>query len=138
MALMTWGPKLQLGFAEIDTQHKRLVDLVNVLHDAMRVGHGREIVGPVLNELVEYTVYHFDFEEKLMDRYRVATAPTHKAEHRKLVRDVSAFKAKFDSGAASVTIELMDFLRNWLTNHILQTDKALVGELTAKGVKSAA
>jgi methyl-accepting chemotaxis protein len=138
MALMTWGPKLQLGFADIDKQHKRLVDLVNVLHDAMRVGHGREIVGPVLNELVEYTVYHFAFEEKLMDRYRVDTAATHKVEHKKLVADVSAFKAKFDSGTANVTIELMEFLRNWLTNHILKTDKALVGELIAKGVKSAA
>jgi hemerythrin-like metal-binding protein len=138
MALMAWGPMLQLGFGDIDEQHKRLVELVNELDDAMRAGRGRDIVGKVLGELVRYTVYHFAFEEKLMDQYGVGAAAAHKAEHKKLVEDVSAFKKKFDSGSAAVTTELMTFLRNWLSNHILKTDKALAKELLAKGARSAA
>lgn len=137
MALMTWGPMLQIGYGDIDAQHKRLVELVNALDDAMRAGHGRDIVGGVLNELIRYTVYHFAFEEKLMDQYGIGSAPAHKAEHKKLVADVSAFKSKFDTGSAAVTTELMTFLRNWLSNHILKTDKALAKELMAKGAKSA-
>ena len=138
MALMTWGPKLQLGFAEIDKQHKRLVEIVNTLHDAMREGRGREAVAPVLNELVSYTTSHFAFEEKLMDQYGVSTSAAHKVEHKKLVSDVVDFKRKFDAGSATITLELMEFLSSWLSNHILKTDKALVAELAAKGAKSAA
>jgi hemerythrin len=138
MALMTWGPMLQLGFGDIDQQHMRLVEIVNQLDDAMREGHGRDVLGSVFNELIRYTVYHFAFEEKLMDQYGISSAATHKAEHKQLVADVAAFKARFDSGSASVTTELMTFLRNWLSSHILKTDKALVRELLAKGVKSAA
>lgn len=138
MALMTWGPMLQVGYGDMDAQHKRLVELVNQLDDAMRGGHGRDVVGPVLNELIRYTVSHFAFEEKLMDRYGISSSVAHKAEHKKLVADVSAFKAKFDAGSAAVSTELMSFLRNWLSSHILKTDKALAGELLTKGAKSAA
>lgn len=138
MALMTWGPMLMVGYGDIDAQHKRLVELVNQLDDAMRAGHGRDVVGGVLNELIRYTVHHFAFEEKLMDQFGIASAAAHKAEHKKLVADVSAFKTKFDAGSAAVTTELMTFLRNWLSNHILKTDKALARELLAKGAKSAA
>jgi hemerythrin-like metal-binding protein len=138
MALMTWGPMLQIGFGDIDAQHKRLVELVNELDDAMRAGKGRDVVGHVLTELVNYTVFHFAFEEKLMDQFGISSAAAHKAEHKKLVADVGAFKAKFDNGSAAVTTELMSFLRNWLSTHILKTDKALSKELLAKGAKSAA
>jgi hemerythrin-like metal-binding protein len=138
MALMTWGPMLQIGYGDIDAQHKRLVELVNELDDAMRAGKGRDVVGHVLTELVNYTVFHFSFEEKLMDQYGIASSAAHKAEHKKLVADVGAFKTKFDAGSAAVTTELMSFLRNWLSAHILKTDKALAKDLLAKGAKSAA
>ncbi len=138
MALMTWGPMLQIGYGDIDAQHKRLVELVNQLDDAMRAGKGRDVVGGVLTELVNYTVFHFAFEEKLMDQFGISTSAAHKVEHKKLVADVGAFKTKFDSGSAAVTTELMSFLRNWLSNHILKTDKGLAKELISKGSKSAA
>jgi hemerythrin-like metal-binding protein len=137
MAFMTWGPMFKLGFGDIDQQHQRLVEIVNELHDAM-VQKDRPSVSKVLNELVRYTVSHFAFEERLMDQYGISTAAAHKAEHKKLVADVSEFKAKFDAGAATVTTELMAFLSDWLRNHILKTDRGLARELLAKGVKSAA
>jgi hemerythrin-like metal-binding protein len=129
---------LQIGYGDIDAQHKRLVELVNQLDDAMRAGKGREVVGKVLTDLVEYTVFHFAFEERLMDQYGIASTAAHKGEHKKLVADVGAFKTKFENGSAAVTTELMSFLRDWLSNHILRTDKALAKELLAKGAKSAA
>jgi hemerythrin-like metal-binding protein len=73
-----------------------------------------------------------------MDQYGIASSPAHKAEHKKLVADVGAFKAKFEAGSAAVTTELMAFLRDWLSNHILRTDKALAKELLSKGAKSVA
>jgi len=138
MTLMTWGPMLQLGYGDIDAQHERLVELVNQLDDALRAGRGRDVMGQVLDDLIQYTGYHFAFEERLMDQYGINSSAAHKAEHRKLIEDVSGFKTAFDAGSAVVSTELMSFLRTWLSDHILKTDKALAKELLAKGARSAA
>jgi len=135
MALITWGPMLFVGVKEIDEQHKKLVELVNQLNDAMHGGQGKQALAPVLNELIRYTQYHFGTEERLMAAHPYEASPAHKEEHRKFVTDVSAFKAKFDSGNAMISTEIMNFLRDWLSKHILQTDKKFAKSLNAAGVK---
>jgi hemerythrin-like metal-binding protein len=135
MALITWGPMLAVGYKEIDDQHQKLVELVNRLNDAMHAGQGKEALQVVLNELVRYTQYHFGTEERLMAKHNYAMSAQHKAEHVKFVSDVSAFKKKFDSGNALISTEIMNFLRDWLSRHILQTDKKLAKALTALGLK---
>ncbi len=135
MALIAWSPMLSTGVQEIDDQHKKLIDLVNKLNDAMRSGQGKEALGTVLADLVKYTVYHFGTEERLMGQHKYADAASHLAEHKKLVQDVSAFKAKFDSGNAMISTEIMTFLRDWLSKHIMQTDKKLGKALNTAGVK---
>ena len=135
MALITWGPMLAVGVKEIDEQHKKLIDLVNQLNEAMSAGKGKEALSPVLAELVRYTVYHFGTEERLMGQYHYEMSAEHKAEHKKLVEDVGAFKAKFDSGNAMISVGLMTFLRDWLSKHIMQTDKKFGQALNKAGVK---
>lgn len=137
MVLIAWGPMLELGLDEVDAQHRRLVDLVNELDAAMREGKGEHAVGLVLDDLVPYTVYHFAYEERLMDDYRVSSAEAHKAEHRMLIDEVGTIRATYTSGSVSAS-DLMDLLKTWLTDHILKTDKAMAKELIAKGAKSAA
>jgi len=134
MSLLTWSSVFSVGVKDIDDQHKKLVDLANQLNDAMRAGHGKDVLGKVLNELVDYTVYHFGFEEKLMDKHQYPNQAAHKEEHKKLVQEVAAFKGKFDKGDAALTSEIMNFLRDWLTKHILQTDKLFGKDLNSKGV----
>jgi hemerythrin-like metal-binding protein len=135
MALITWSPMLAVGVKEIDDQHQKLVALVNQLNDAMHAGKGKEALSPVLNELVRYTAYHFGTEEKLMAKHTYASTTEHKAEHVKFVADVTAFKKKFESGNAMISTEIMNFLRDWLSKHILQTDKKFAKALNALGVK---
>ncbi len=135
MALITWGPMLSVGVKEIDEQHQRLIALVNELNDAMQSGQGKAKLGAVLGELVRYTVYHFGTEERLMEKHHYELTIAHRAEHRKLVEDVGAFKAKFESGNAMISAELMNFLRDWLSRHILGTDKKLAQALNKAGVK---
>lgn len=138
MALMTWGPMLEIGYGDIDVQHKRLVELLNALDDAHRAGKDKEGVAKVLDDLIKYTQFHFAFEEKLMEKYGVPSSAAHRVEHQKLITEVGAFRQKFAAGSATVGSELMNFLRSWLSNHILKTDKALARELLARGAKSAA
>jgi len=135
MALITWGPALAVGVKEIDDQHMKLIELVNKLNDAMHAGQGRDALGPILAELVRYTVYHFGTEERLMGTHNYADQEAHKGEHKKLVADVSAFKTKFDGGNAMISTEIMNFLRDWLSKHIMQTDKRFGQALNKAGVK---
>lgn len=135
MALISWSNMLSTGVSEQDTQHKKLIDLINQLNDAMQAGHGADVLGKVLTELVNYTVFHFGYEEKLMGQHKYEDSPAHKAEHLKFVQTVGDFKKKFDSGGAAVSVEIMNFLRDWLTTHIMKTDKKFGLALNKLGVK---
>lgn len=135
MALITWSSMLSTGIAEQDNQHKKLIDLINQLNDAMQAGKGNDVMGKVLSELVNYTVFHFGYEEKLMGEHKYEDTPAHKVEHQKFVQTAGDFKKKFDSGTAVVSVELMNFLRDWLTTHIMKTDKKLGQALSKAGVK---
>ncbi len=138
MALMTWGPALQIGYGDIDVQHKRLVDLINALDDGVRSGHSRDVLADVLTELARYTQLHFAFEEKLMELYGLSDTEEHRAEHARLSADVMSFKRQFDDGEVDLSADLLHYLRDWLNFHILQTARALAQALRANGAVSAA
>jgi hemerythrin-like metal-binding protein len=123
MSLITWNETLSVGVGRIDRQHKNLVGLLNALHNAMEAGKGKEILGEVLNELVDYTVYHFMTEEELFQKYRYPQYEKHKKEHEDLKKRVRELKDNFNKGAVVISIEVMHFLREWLKEHILESDK---------------
>ncbi len=131
--LMVWGPKLATGISEVDDQHKKLVGMVNQLHRAMKMKMGAAEAGNILTELAEYTVYHFGHEEALFERHGYPEAGNHKRAHDKLVAQVLEFQKGFQEGEAALTMDLMDFLKNWLQNHILETDMKYVPFLQEKG-----
>jgi hemerythrin len=135
MALMQWNESLSVGVAEIDNQHQTLVSMINELSDAMKQGKGKDVVGKILNSLISYTVTHFQTEEKYFDLYRYPETAGHKKEHAAFVQNVSDFKDGFAKGKLSVTIELMNFLSDWLKNHIKGTDKKYSTFFNAKGLK---
>lgn len=135
MALISWSNMLSTGISEQDTQHKKLIDLINQLNDSMQAGKSTEVLGKVLSELVNYTVYHFGYEEKLMAQHKYEDTPAHKAEHTKFVQTAGDLKKKFDSGNAVISVEIMNFLRDWLTNHIMKTVKKMGQALVKAGVK---
>lgn len=134
MPIMQWNVNYSVNIKEIDEQHKRLIDLINDLHDAMKIGQGKDAMGNVLNELADYTLYHFGTEEKLFERYKYLELPEHKKQHDDLTKQVLDLKAKLDKGQSLVTVEIMGFLKDWLNNHILKSDKKYGAFLNGKGV----
>jgi len=133
--LMPWTAKLETSINSIDDQHKKLVEMVNRLHRAMKMKIGSKEAGGILNELAEYTVYHFDYEEKIFKEHVYPGYGAHKEIHKDLVNKVVEFKDEFESGNASLSIDLMNFLTDWLKNHIMVTDMEYVPFLKEKGVK---
>ncbi|MGA9763558.1 MAG: bacteriohemerythrin [Rhodomicrobium sp.] len=136
MPYMEWSDKLSVGIASIDAQHKKLVEMANGLFDAMKAGHGKEVLGKTLDGLVSYTVTHFNYEEQLFAKTSYPGAAGHKQEHEALKKQVQAIQEKMKLGVSfAQSMEVMEFLKNWLLNHILGSDKAYSPHLAAKGIR---
>ncbi|WP_243544542.1 bacteriohemerythrin [Pseudodesulfovibrio tunisiensis] len=133
--LMDWDESFSVGVREIDQQHRKLFDLVNALHKAMRTGKGSDILGKVFEELREYTVHHFAHEESLFEEHHYPAMIGHQKEHTKLVDQVLELEKEFKAGRAAITNEVMEFLRNWLVNHIKGTDRKYGPFLNRAGVR---
>ncbi|MBF0565357.1 MAG: bacteriohemerythrin [Nitrospirae bacterium] len=134
MPLVTWTDNLSVHIKEIDTQHQKLVKLINDLFDAVTAKKGKDVLTKVLNELVDYTRYHFTAEEKLMATHNYPDLAKHKPEHEELTRKVLDFQKQFNEGKAMIDLLLMNFLKDWLVKHILGTDKKYSSYLNGKGV----
>jgi hemerythrin len=134
MPIMSWTDAYSTGMAEIDQQHKKLIALINSLNDAMAAGQGKAVLGKILDELVNYCASHFAMEEKLFDTHGYPEAAEHKEKHRKMTSKVLTLQTQFKQGKALMTIEVMEFLHQWLDKHILGTDKQYVPFLSSKGV----
>jgi len=127
MSLFQWSEAYSVGHPDIDSQHKRLFQLAEQLHAAMTAGKAKQVLSTTLNNLIIYTKRHFGDEEMLMDRHRYPLYRQHKAEHQALTEKVMQFQKSFEADKATISVELMQFLSNWLTHHIGSSDKK-VGE----------
>lgn len=107
----------------MDQHHKKLIDLINQLHEAMRSGRGRDGVGQALEELGRYVEYHFGAEEKLMKEHRCSGLAEQQAAHGQLIEKVSALRRDFASGQQGLGVEVLNLLKDWLVNHIQKKDK---------------
>jgi len=134
MTLIEWNDALSVNVQEIDRHHKKLMDLINGVYQAMMMNKAKDAIEKILNELLEYTEYHFGYEEKLFQQYGYPETTAHIAKHRSLVSKVKDFVDEFKSGKANVDHELLIFLRSWLTNHIMGTDQEYTAFLNSKGI----
>jgi len=134
MAIMEWGPALSVNVKQFDDQHKKLVVMVNQLHDAMKVGKGSEVLGPILNSLISYTASHFADEERLMQQHGYLDLAKHKAEHDKLTKQVLDLQKQYQTTKSALSMAVMTFLKDWLANHIQGEDKKYGPFLNGKGI----
>lgn len=122
MSIFTWDQKYSVHNIEIDSQHRTLFSLADEFHRAMAHGEGRERIAQTLSRLIEYTQTHFASEEKLMLSSHYSEYRQHKQQHDDLTKQVLALKAQFDAGEATVTMDTMHFLLDWLDKHIRLSD----------------
>ena len=135
MALINWNESFSVNIAEIEQQHIKLIAMINDLHDAMKQGKGKDILGKIVNGLINYAATHFKKEEKYFDLYGYPETDSHKKEHSAFVQKVSEFKDGFEKGKLTLSIEVMSFLSDWLKNHIKRTDKKYSQFFNEKGLR---
>lgn len=134
--LVEWSDDLSVGIEEIDEQHKILVSLLNRLHENIVKGTDLNEVSLVLKELAQYTVIHFAVEESLMRIFDFPEYEAHKKHHEELTVQVIELQKKVDSGEKAISMEVLHFLRHWLTYHILGDDKKYTPFFLKHGLKS--
>jgi hemerythrin-like metal-binding protein len=132
---MEWNDSLSVGVQQIDNEHKKLVSLVNTLNDSMKNGKSKDTLQKVFSELVDYTMTHFSNEELLMQKVNYSAFSGHKREHDDLAKKARVLKDDFTSGKMMISIEVRDFLKNWIVNHIQKTDKLYTKAMNDKGIK---
>ena len=129
MAILNWTSDLDTGIAEIDNQHRRIVDYINRLNE-LRHTHDRAGLSDVIGEMVDYTMSHFAFEEALMEQAEYAFSQAHRSVHETFIKRVEKFRERFIAGE-DIADELYDVLKRWLINHIQRDDAAYVRPVTA-------
>jgi hemerythrin len=134
MSLIEWTDELSVGIKDIDSQHKKLVDLINLLNDGMKTGDSKNVLEKIFKELIEYTVKHFSFEENLMKKVSYVSYIRHKKEHDDLAQKVKKLMDDFQSGKIMISIQVRDFLKDWILNHIQKVDKLYTSAFKEKGI----
>ena len=132
--MFDWSGNYSVGVGSVDGQHQNLFALCRELYDAMVAGQGKAALSRILDRLVQYTVVHFAHEERLMRLYDYPDFAEHKAQHEALTKRVLQFQQDFESGRAAITVQLLQFLRTWLTQHIQGSDQKLAPYLKQRAV----
>ena len=132
--MFEWNNSYSVGIGSIDAQHQNLFRLAAELYAAMATGQGKAACGKILDRLVQYTVSHFSHEERLMRLHDYPNLAAHKAEHDALTKQVQQFQSDFKAGHATITVELLQFLKSWLEHHIGSSDQQYAPFLIGKAV----
>lgn len=135
MALIEWNEILSVKVKEMDEQHKKLIEIINNLNDAMKIGKSKEVIGDILSNLAKYITVHFTSEEKYMEKYNYPELPQQKKAHETFVAKITDYQKMFKDGKTVLSIEIMNFLKDWLTTHIKGTDKKYGDFFNSKGLK---
>jgi len=134
MALLTWNSKYSVGVKPLDSQHTVLFGLLNDLHGAMMKGQAQSLTQTLLQKLVQYTRTHFKDEEAMLAATKYPGLASHKVIHVALIKQVEEYAVRYHAGEISVNLELLNFLRDWLTNHIQKVDHEYGPWLNEHGV----
>ena len=135
MALIEWNETYSVQVEEMNRQHRRLIELINQLDSAMRMGKGKDVLGVIINDLAKYTTTHFTAEESLFLKYNYPAASAQKAMHQLFIDKVNDFRKKYEEGSIALSVQVIDFLSDWLKKHIMVEDKKYGPFLNEKGIK---
>ena len=134
MPIVMWNPDYSVKVTQFDNEHKKLFDLINQLHEAMKTGKGAQVIGDVLNALADYTKTHFGAEEQMMQSNGYPGYIEQKRAHDAFVARIVELQNNFNSGSTMGSIEVLAFLKDWLIKHIQVVDKQYSQFFNDKGI----
>ena len=125
MSFMKWDEQYAVQIRLMDDQHKRLFSMIDQFYLALQQHETQRAMSELLSGLTDYSLYHFHAEERMMSLNNYPLYAAHKNMHEKFMMTVQEFRERFDSGKLLIPVEVAQFIKQWLSNHILITDKLL-------------
>ncbi len=123
LQMIEWSPAISTGVADVDADHKKLIDLLNQIFISSYAGVSSEMLDKILKELMDYTIYHFDREEKYLKEHGYPLLAEHNIQHEKLKDQLREIISKVnESNLENLSDETYAFLRGWLIDHIQAHD----------------
>ncbi|MBU0500583.1 MAG: bacteriohemerythrin [Gammaproteobacteria bacterium] len=132
---VSWDDGYSVGIEAIDNDHRKLLNLINNLQAAVHYHTGTDFENQALNELIDYTVFHFDREEGLMQKHGFPGFEAHRQIHEAMIAKVQGFVEEYQQQGADALEKLAEYLKAWLVNHINGTDQEYGPYLRSKGEK---
>ncbi|MBI1390241.1 MAG: bacteriohemerythrin [bacterium] len=129
-----WDDSMSVKNKTLDDQHKRLIALVNKLFDALKQNKGKSILGGIIDELIDYTRTHFKNEERIMAQGGYPKLESHQKQHHAFTEKALDLQTRFHRGELVLSQEVLDFLKDWLINHIMKQDQQYAPYLKGNGV----
>lgn len=129
--MLVWKDDYMLGVPQIDEQHKKLFEIAgkvfSLLRDKVQFDKYDKIV-ELIEELKDYTVYHFESEEEYMRSIGYQKYFAHKAEHNHFIDRINGVDLNvIDENQNLYLLEMMDFVATWISKHILEKDRLIAG-----------
>lgn len=135
MALIDWNDSFSVNVKQLDDQHKQVIGMINDLHAAMQSGKGRQEVGEIINKMIEYTRLHFSTEEKVLSANGYPAYNDQKEAHDAFTQRVLDFQQQYQQSNLVLSLQVIGFLKEWWTGHILGEDRKYTAFLNEKGIR---
>ncbi len=132
---MKWSDDLSVNVKELDEQHMKLIDMINLLYNSIKDATDSHTMFLLLIGLAHYAAKHFSDEEKYMYLFNYSGSERHKKEHEVFKAKVQDFQKKFEDGRVNISEEVMVFLQYWLLMHIRGIDKKYTQVFNANGLR---
>lgn len=134
MPQFKWEPRYSVKVKRFDDDHQELFRILNTLHDAMMARRGQEVLQNVLSELLQYTEGHFSREEEVMRKAGYPKLSAQIEQHRRFTDKIKEVSTKYKEGSVGLTVDMLDFLTDWLKKHIIGVDQQYSDFLNARGI----
>ncbi len=131
-----WRDIYKVGIGEIDKQHMTLFAIINDLHEGINSGAAQANLNNIFGQLMEYAADHFSTEEDLLEKISYPGATKHTDEHGAFIAKIQHCQMKSKLGHLMISMRLMDFLKDWIIDHILGSDQEYAEYLKQNNVST--
>jgi hemerythrin len=122
MPIIEWNDTYKIGELQIDLHHQYLFSLLNSNYDNFVNGAPDASLSSLFHDLIDYVIYHFFTEEEFMKKIQFPGLEKHKKEHDGFAQRVVEMDKEMERGKQAMSLEVLTFLHDWLTTHILKSD----------------
>ncbi len=135
MNKIIWNASFSVNVSEIDHQHQKLIEMINEFNDAIKEKKDHDLLGKIISGLISYTETHFKTEEKYFEQFSYPDTKEHIKEHESFIQKISDVIDELETGKQTLSHDILNFLSEWVENHIKGTDKKYASFFNEKGLK---